>query len=83
MEAGWFYSGRQIRHYFPSRFTSLKPPKTKLKNPYAVLRQLDAHQVSQNQREIGASADITQWNMFLVGFAAWAWDGDRTFHKQT
>ncbi|KAK5109127.1 hypothetical protein LTR62_007489 [Meristemomyces frigidus] len=58
MEAGWFYSSRQIAHYFPSRFTSLKPPQTKLKNPIAVLRQLDGH----------------QWNMFFIGFSAWAWD---------
>src|ERR1700712_3316213 len=59
MALGWFYSPSQILHYFPSRVTSLKPPRAQLKNPYAILRQLDAH----------------QWNMFFVGFAAWAWDG--------
>lgn len=58
MAAGWFYSPSQILHYFPSRITSLKPPRTKLKNPYAVLRQLDRH----------------QWALFGVGFVAWSWD---------
>ncbi|KAK4542483.1 hypothetical protein LTR36_006735 [Oleoguttula mirabilis] len=58
MALGWFYSPSQVLHYFPSRVTSLKPPRAQLKNPYAILRQLDAH----------------QWNMFFVGFAAWAWD---------
>ncbi|KAK5134195.1 hypothetical protein LTR08_006855 [Meristemomyces frigidus] len=58
MALGWFYSPSQILHYFPSRVTSLKPPRAQLKNPYAILRQLNAH----------------QWNMFFVGFAAWAWD---------
>ncbi|TKA25313.1 hypothetical protein B0A50_06217 [Salinomyces thailandicus] len=58
MEAGWFYSPRQLLHYIPSRFTSLKPPREPLKNPYTILKQLDAH----------------QWNMFAVGLAAWSWD---------
>ncbi|KAK5123664.1 hypothetical protein LTR85_002300 [Meristemomyces frigidus] len=58
MALGWFYSPSQVLHYFRSRVTSLKPPRAQLKNPYAILRQLDGH----------------QWNMFFVGFAAWAWD---------
>lgn len=58
MAAGWFYSPRQIIHYIPSRITSLKPPRTPLKNPYAVLQQLDRH----------------QWNLFGIGFFSWAWD---------
>ncbi|KAI6871853.1 hypothetical protein D0864_09907 [Hortaea werneckii] len=58
MELGWFYSPKQILHYFPSRFTSLKPPRQPLKNPWTILKQLDSH----------------QWNLFLVGLAGWSWD---------
>ncbi|KAK5719454.1 hypothetical protein LTR15_007978 [Elasticomyces elasticus] len=59
MRAGWFYSGSQIARYFPSRVTSLTHfPRLEFKDPYKILRQLDRH----------------QWNMFAVGFAAWAWD---------
>ncbi|KAK5742007.1 hypothetical protein LTR17_003515 [Elasticomyces elasticus] len=59
MRAGWFYSGSQIARYFPSRITSLTHfPRLEFKDPYKILRQLDRH----------------QWNMFAVGFAAWAWD---------
>lgn len=58
MELGWFYSPQQIARYIPSRVTSLKPPRTKLKNPWKVVRMLDRH----------------QWAMFGVGFAAWTWD---------
>lgn len=65
MALGWFYSPSQILHYFATRVTSLKPPRAQLKNPYAILRQLDGH----------------QWNMFFVGFAAWAWDGTLTCHR--
>lgn len=66
MEAGWFYSPRQLLHYIPSRFTSLKPPREPLKNPYTILKQLDAH----------------QWNMFAVGLAAWSWDGTLSSHRK-
>ncbi|KAI7215083.1 sugar transporter family protein [Hortaea werneckii] len=58
MRAGWFYSPSQIVRYALSRIPTLKPPRTKLKNPYTVLRQLNKH----------------QWNMFAVGWAAWVWD---------
>ncbi|KAK2846376.1 hypothetical protein FQN49_005780 [Arthroderma sp. PD_2] len=58
MAAGWFYSPEQIQRYFMTRISSLKPPKTELKNPYHILRQLDSH----------------QWLMFAVGFIAWVWD---------
>lgn len=58
MDAGWFYSPKQILRYIPSRVTSLKPPRMTLKDPYCVLRQLDRH----------------QWAMFGIGFTAWAWD---------
>ena len=46
MAAGWFYSPSQIARYFPARITSLKPPKRKepMKNPIAILKQLDRHQ---------------------------------------
>ncbi|KAI0517292.1 carboxylic acid transporter [Xylaria bambusicola] len=58
MAAGWFYSSEQIARYFGTRFTSLKPPKTKLRNPIHVLKDLDRH----------------QWLMFSVGFLGWTWD---------
>lgn len=58
MELGWFYSPRQIAHYFPSRITSLKPPRAKLDNPWKIIRQLDSH----------------QWAMFCCGLLSWAWD---------
>ncbi|KAI0438710.1 carboxylic acid transporter [Xylaria telfairii] len=58
MAAGWFYSPDQIARYFATRLTSLKPPKTKLRNPIHVLSDLDSH----------------QWLMFSVGFLAWTWD---------
>jgi SHS family lactate transporter-like MFS transporter len=56
MALGWFYSPSQIRHYITSRVTSLQPPpRTKMQNPIAILRQLDSH----------------HWLMFWVGFAGW------------
>ncbi|EGD92179.2 hypothetical protein H112_00253 [Trichophyton rubrum D6] len=58
MAAGWFYSPEQIQRYFMTRVSSLKPPKTELKNPYRILCELDSH----------------QWLMFGVGFIAWVWD---------
>ncbi|KAI1843746.1 hypothetical protein JX266_010005 [Neoarthrinium moseri] len=58
MAAGWFYSPEQIARYLLTRPTSLKPPKTKLRNPVAVLRELDRH----------------QWLMFTVGLLGWTWD---------
>ncbi|KAI5928127.1 carboxylic acid transporter [Camillea tinctor] len=58
MEAGWFYSARQVRRYLSTRVTSLKPPRTKLRNPISILRQLDSH----------------QWLLFTVGLLSWAWD---------
>ncbi|KAJ5115999.1 hypothetical protein N7456_000347 [Penicillium angulare] len=58
MAAGWFYSPSQISRYFATRITSLKPPKNKLRNPYAVLRELTSH----------------QWLMFAAGFLGWTWD---------
>lgn len=58
MAAGWFYSTEQVGRYLLTRPTSLKPPGTKLRNPIAVLRELDKH----------------QWLMFLVGFLGWTWD---------
>lgn len=58
MRGNGFYSLNQIGRYALSRIPALKPPRTQLKNPYAVLRQLNKH----------------QWNMFAVGFAGWVWD---------
>ena len=58
MAAGWFYSPQQIKKYLLSRPSSLKPPKTKLRNPIGILKELDKH----------------QWLLFAVGFAAWTWD---------
>ncbi|KAL6242089.1 hypothetical protein RBB50_011001 [Rhinocladiella similis] len=58
MAAGWFYSPSQIKRYFLTRVTSLKPPRTKLGNPYRILKELDKH----------------QWLMFAAGFLGWTWD---------
>ncbi|KAJ5965430.1 hypothetical protein N7481_012144 [Penicillium waksmanii] len=58
MDAGWFYSPAQIVRYFSTRVTSLKPPKNKLRNPYAILKELTSH----------------QWLMFAAGFLGWTWD---------
>ncbi|KAI1745617.1 carboxylic acid transporter [Xylaria scruposa] len=58
MDAGWFYSPKQIKRYFATRLTSLRPPKTRLRNPIHVLSDLDRH----------------QWLMFSVGFLGWTWD---------
>lgn len=58
MAAGWFYSRKQTAHYLLTRPTTLKPPKTKLRNPVSILRELDRH----------------QWLMFAVGFLGWTWD---------
>ncbi|KAI9874503.1 MAG: hypothetical protein M1830_009680 [Pleopsidium flavum] len=58
MAAGWFYSPKQIAHYFLTRPTSLKPPRNKLGNPIRILRELDRH----------------QWLMFFAGFLGWTWD---------
>ncbi|KAH8886032.1 MFS general substrate transporter [Thozetella sp. PMI_491] len=58
MAAGWFYSPPQIAKYLQTRLTSLKPPRTKLRSPVAILRELDRH----------------QWLMFTAGFLGWTWD---------
>lgn len=58
MAAGWFYSPEQIKRYILTRSTSLKPPRTKIRNPIAILRELDRH----------------QWLMFTAGFLGWTWD---------
>jgi len=58
MELGWFYSGGQIARYIPGRITTLKPPRSKLTNPWTIIRSLDSH----------------QWSMFLIGWLSWAWD---------
>jgi hypothetical protein len=55
MALGWFYSPSQIGRYFLTRIPSLRPPRTKMQNPVAILRQLDSH----------------QWLMFLAGFVGW------------
>ncbi|KAI1492863.1 sugar transporter family protein [Biscogniauxia mediterranea] len=58
MEAGWFYSAGQIRRYLLTRVTSLKPPRTQVRNPVAILRGLDSH----------------QWLLFTAGLLSWTWD---------
>ncbi|CRG91598.1 Carboxylic acid transporter protein homolog [Talaromyces islandicus] len=58
MDAGWFYSRSQVTHYFSTRFSSLVPPKTKVRNPISILRELSKH----------------QWLLFVCGFWARAWD---------
>jgi hypothetical protein len=58
MAAGWFYSPTQIYNYILSRPATLKPPRSRLRNPVSVLKELDRH----------------QWLMFLGGFLGWTWD---------
>ncbi|KJF60922.1 sialate:H+ symporter (SHS) family MFS transporter [Coccidioides immitis RS] len=58
MAAGWFYSPSQIKRYFATRISSLKPPRTKLTNPWHIMREVNRH----------------QWLMFTVGFLGWTWD---------
>jgi SHS family lactate transporter-like MFS transporter len=58
MDAGCFYSRSQVVHYFSTRFSSLVPPKTKVRNPISILRELSKH----------------QWLLFACGFLARAWD---------
>ncbi|KAL2794572.1 major facilitator superfamily domain-containing protein [Aspergillus keveii] len=58
MEAGSFYSRRQIGRYLATRASSLKPPEAKSTNPITILRKLNRH----------------QWLMFACGFVAWVWD---------
>lgn len=58
MDAGWFYSRGQIFHYFCTRFSSLVPPKAKVRNPINILRELSKQ----------------QWLFFVCGFLARAWD---------
>ena len=55
MASGWFYSPSQIRLYIATRVTSLRPPRTKMQNPIAILKQLDSR----------------QWLMFWAGFLGW------------
>ncbi|TMW66720.1 hypothetical protein Poli38472_014032 [Pythium oligandrum] len=47
-----------VDDYLRSRVTMLKPPGTKLANPFSLLRTLNRY----------------QWANFLVAFAAWTWD---------
>ena len=44
--------------YLATRFSSLKPPMTKLENPITLLRMLN----------------FKQWMFFLVAFCGWTWD---------
>lgn len=58
MDAGWFYSRSQVIRYLSTRFSSLVPPRTKVRNPISILRELSKH----------------QWLLFSCGFLAKAWD---------
>lgn len=44
--------------YIATRISSLKPPMTKVKNPFSLLKLLN----------------LQQWLFFLVAFLAWSWD---------
>lgn len=44
--------------YVATRFSTLKPPMTKVDNPFKLLRLLNTQ----------------QWMFFLVAFLAWTWD---------
>lgn len=52
------HHGMSVGEYMATRFSSLKPPMTKLPNPFKLIMQL-------NKR---------QWAFFLVAFFAWTWD---------
>ena len=45
--------------YIATRFSTLKPPMTKVANPISLLRMLNKQ----------------QWLFFSVAFIAWTWDG--------
>lgn len=47
-----------IGRYAATRFTSLKPPMHKIKNPFTTLAMLNTQ----------------QWLFFFVAFFAWTWD---------
>jgi hypothetical protein len=49
---------RSLGDYCKTRFTTLKPPMTKVENPFKLLAQLNR----------------MQWLQFLVAFVAWSWD---------
>ncbi|KAG7387751.1 hypothetical protein PHYPSEUDO_013756 [Phytophthora pseudosyringae] len=49
---------RSLGEYCKTRFTTLKPPMTKVENPFKVLALLNR----------------MQWLQFLVAFVAWSWD---------
>ncbi|KAF3767318.1 MFS general substrate transporter [Cryphonectria parasitica EP155] len=52
------HHGMSVGEYIRTRFTSLKPPMTKLPNPIKLLLMLSAH----------------HWAFFGVGFLGWTWD---------
>lgn len=49
------HHGMSIGEYIATRFTSLKPPLTKLPNPITLIRELNGH----------------HWAFFMVAFFAW------------
>lgn len=49
------HHGMSATQYLATRFTSLKPPMTKLANPFKLVRMLNAH----------------HWAFFGVAFFAW------------
>lgn len=49
------HHGMSAGQYIASRFSSLKPPMSKLPNPFSLLRMLNGH----------------HWAFFLVAFSAW------------
>ncbi|POS69426.1 sugar transporter family protein [Diaporthe helianthi] len=52
------HHGMSAGQYLASRFTSLKPPMSKLPNPLKLIMTLNGH----------------HWAFFLVAFFAWTWD---------
>ncbi|CAN8101938.1 unnamed protein product [Discula destructiva] len=52
------YEGMGMAQYLGTRFSSLKPPMTKLTNPLKLVRMLNGH----------------HWAFFGVAFFAWTWD---------
>lgn len=77
MEAGWFYSPRQIISYIPRRFTTLKPPRV---SGFVLQYHADTSTDLSNKNKLRSpiavlkELDLHQWLMFTVGFLGWTWD---------
>lgn len=77
MEAGWFYSPRQIGRYLATRVSSLKPPKVRTHSFMTVCHcnaDYDMQNKLRNPISILRELTVHQWLMFAAGFMGWTWD---------